>query len=190
MKWELIIQILKVIFLETTKNLMKTSDEKIRFENTKIRAYKDDIDAQYQVGQTLMKVLASQKVASGDFKENEREGLKWVRKAADNGHIKARYELAKAYEDGKFTLVADEREAFKWYKKAAYQGYVNAQFKVADMYEQGRGTDIDIEKSEEWLKKGRENAKAGRYGGKKRPDLMKIMEEEMAKNNRIRNDLL
>ena len=177
MNLELIVQIIKTLCLEIIRSLRirDISEERIVFENLKIKAYKEDMDAQYKVGITLMKVLGSRKVAGEDYKANEREGIKWLKKAAEQGHRVARYKLGIAYEEGTTTISPDEREAFRWYEKAGYQDYLPALSKLAYMYKEGIGTDINMEKSEEWDRRVGENLETG---GKRGLNIREIMEKE------------
>ncbi len=48
------------------------------------------------------------------------EAAKWIRKAAEQGLLKAQYNLGFAYHYGD-GVAKDEKEAMKWYRKAAKQ---------------------------------------------------------------------
>ena len=54
------------------------------------------------------------------------EAVKWYRKAADQGHAKAQYNLGWCYANGE-GVAKNISEAVKWYRKAAEQGDENAQ---------------------------------------------------------------
>lgn len=58
--------------------------------------------------------------------QDHTEGLKWLKKAADNGFLQSMYKLAEAYEKGLYLILIDIPLAIKWYKKAADKGYKNA----------------------------------------------------------------
>ena len=62
--------------------------------------------------------------------KDQKEAAVWYRKAADQGHTKAQYNLGVcyAYGDG---VVKDQKEAATWYRKAADQGHAGAQFYLA-----------------------------------------------------------
>ena len=53
--------------------------------------------------------------------EDDREAVKWYRKAADQGLALAQYNLGLAYAAGE-GVPEDDREAVKWYRKAARSG--------------------------------------------------------------------
>jgi TPR repeat protein len=55
--------------------------------------------------------------------------FKQIRKAADQGHAKAQYNLGVMYEKGE-GVQQNYSEALKWYKKAADQGHAGAQSKL------------------------------------------------------------
>ena len=48
------------------------------------------------------------------------EAIKWYRKAAEQGHVEAQYNLGNMYFRGE-TVKQDRLEAIKWYKKVAEQ---------------------------------------------------------------------
>ena len=53
--------------------------------------------------------------------ENNAEAFKWFRKAAEQGHAKAQYNLGLMYDKGQ-GVPQDYAEAVKWYRLAAEQG--------------------------------------------------------------------
>ncbi|MCL2646500.1 MAG: sel1 repeat family protein [Phycisphaerales bacterium] len=53
------------------------------------------------------------------------EAAEWSRKAAEQGNVKAQYNLGAFYENG-VGVSADVREAVRWYQKAADQGHAGA----------------------------------------------------------------
>ena len=61
--------------------------------------------------------------------EDDREAVKWYRKAAEQGYAKAQYNLGVMYFKGEG--VADDAEAVKWYRKSAEQGFAFAQRNLA-----------------------------------------------------------
>ncbi len=76
--------------------------------------------------------------------QNYTEAVKWFRKAAEQGHVKAQRMLGLRYATGK-GVPKNYTEAVKWFRKAAEQGYSMAQFGLGSMYKQGWGggqTDI------------------------------------------------
>ena len=62
------------------------------------------------------------------------EAIRWYKKAAEQGYVKAQYILGNCYKDGE-GVEQDPAEAAKWYSKAAEQGDANAQFNLGRFYE-------------------------------------------------------
>lgn len=54
------------------------------------------------------------------------EGIKWIRKAAKQGHARAQFRLGNEYESGQ-NIQQDYAEAERWHRKAAKQGDTDAQ---------------------------------------------------------------
>ena len=59
-----------------------------------------------------------------------RAGVRWYRKAAEQGYAAAQNELGGMYEQGRGGLAQDEAEAVRWYRKAAEQGDASARSKL------------------------------------------------------------
>ena len=64
--------------------------------------------------------------------EDDAEAVKWYRKAADQGHASAQYNLGLMYQYGK-GVPENKSEALKWYRKAAAQGHEKAQNKLKEL---------------------------------------------------------
>jgi TPR repeat protein len=81
------------------------------------------------------------------------EAVRWYRKAAEQGHANAQFNLGNMYSNLQFNLgnmyfdgrgvPQDYAEAVRWYQKAADQGVPEAQFNLGLMYERGRGVPRD-----------------------------------------------
>ena len=69
--------------------------------------------------------------------------VKWLRRAADQGIISAKYFLGNAYDTGEGVL-EDDKEAIKWFSEAALQGHSGAQLNLGVMYARGEGIEEDI----------------------------------------------
>ena len=78
------------------------------------------------------------------------EGVKWYRKAAEQGVAEAQYNLGLAYYYGE-GAEEDHVEAVKWYRKAAEQGVVPAQFNLGVAYGRGEGVDRDSVEAYAWI---------------------------------------
>ena len=63
---------------------------------------------------------------------NAAEGVRWYRKAAEQGHAHAQNNLGLMYYKG-LGVAQDDAEAGRWFRKAAEQGHAEAQFYLAFM---------------------------------------------------------
>ena len=91
------------------------------------------------------KLMAENGVATAQFslslrsffgigmKEDQVEGVKWLRKAAEQDHLEAQNSLGLTYAQGN-GVAKDWVEAVKWYRKAAEQNYAKAQYNLATSY--------------------------------------------------------
>lgn len=95
-------------------------------------------------------MLANFYKLGGVTPENPAEALKWYRKAAEQGHIEAQYEVAMMLGAGK-GVSEDDVEAAKWFTKAANGGESYAQGRLAWMYFEGRGVPRDLVQAYRWL---------------------------------------
>ena len=77
--------------------------------------------------------------------KDETEGVKWWRKAAEQGDPKAQYNLGVSYENGQ-GVPKDKAEAAKWHRKAAGQGFAEAQYNLGALYAKTWKEKIDIAK--------------------------------------------
>lgn len=78
------------------------------------------------------------------------EAVKWWRKAADQGHLKAQASLGWAYYKGE-GVPKDYAEAVKWYRKAAEKGDANAQSNLGWAYYKGEGVPRDYAQAFCWF---------------------------------------
>ena len=84
--------------------------------------------------------------------------VRWYRKAAQQMHVRARYELGKMYECGN-GVTQDFAEAAKWYLKAAMAGNSDAQFDVGNLFDLGRGVPRDHTEAFKWFSKSAEQGR-------------------------------
>ena len=108
-------------------------------------AEKGNPDGQYALGDVLMHVMGRGPEAIG-----------WWRKAAEQGHVGAQFNLGNAYRLGDSGVAADPAEAAKWYRKAAEQGHPYAQFSLALALHNGDGVKRDLAESIVWYRKSAE----------------------------------
>jgi len=81
--------------------------------------------------------------------ENVSEAVKWYRKAAEQGHARAQFNLGVMYDKGT-GVPENDSEAIKWYRKAAEQGHALAQADLGFMYANGKGAPVDYVKAHMW----------------------------------------
>ena len=81
--------------------------------------------------------------------EDDKEAVKWYRKAAEQGYAAAQFNLGNMYANGK-GIPEDDKEAVKWYRKAAEQGDAAAQYNLGLMYSAGRGVLEDVVMAYAW----------------------------------------
>jgi hypothetical protein len=64
---------------------------------------------------------------------NQAEGIRWLRKAADQGDVRAQMQLGSSYARGD-GIDKDLSQAEKWLRRAADQGDVTSHFQLATIY--------------------------------------------------------
>jgi hypothetical protein len=103
--------------------------------------------------------------ASGD-PEELRKATVWFRKAAEQGHPHAQFNLALAHHEGR-GVPQNYTEAVKWYQAAADAGVAEAQLNLGLMYRQGEGVPQDYRAASHWFRKAADQdyAKAQAYLG-------------------------
>jgi TPR repeat protein len=70
--------------------------------------------------------------------KNEAEAVKLYRKAGEQGHAMAQYNLGLCYGEGT-GVEKNVAQSFNWYRKAADQGQAPAQFNLGCCYYNGQG---------------------------------------------------
>jgi TPR repeat protein len=100
------------------------------------------------------------KTGSG-VKQDMAEGVKWYRKAAEQGLAQAQFNLGDSYYRGT-GIAKDLGEAVKWLRKAADQGHASAQINLGNCYANGEGLTKDYRLA---FKLYREAAEQGDAGG-------------------------
>ena len=106
--------------------------------------------------------------------KNDKEAVKWFRKAADQGHAESQNNLGVRYYKGE-GVEKDYVKAAEWFRKAAEQGDARAQFMLGLMYDLGDGVSKDEVESYAWLLLAKANGeefasqvisiRRGSYGG-------------------------
>jgi len=131
-----------IIFLLLTALVCSAFAEDIQ---TLIEKAKDgDPEAQFYLGRRYYK-------GQGVPQDNV-EGAKWSRKAAEQGHADAQLALGLTG----LGVPQDYAEAVKWLRKAAEQGRTFAQYNLGIMYAKGQGVPQDYAESVKWYRKAAE----------------------------------
>ena len=76
----------------------------------------------------------------------------WFEKAANQGDVKAQYNLGSMYENGQ-GVAQNYQQAAKWYQKAATQGYAMAQNNLGAIYANGQGVAKNYQQAKAWWQK-------------------------------------
>lgn len=117
------------------------------FEETRRLAEHGDAEAQFDLGRAY---------DGGDIfshiLQDSAEAAKWYLKAAEQGHVRAQWNLATLYHLGE-GVRQDYTEAFRWLRKAAEQGDADAQRAVGSAYEHGRGVTQDYTEAVNWYRR-------------------------------------
>lgn len=90
------------------------------------RAEAGEAEAQYMLGNLYH-------YGTETIKVDYAEAMKWLRRAAEQGHAPAMYQVGRMYTNG-FGVFWSPREALKWYEKAAEGGYKWAQIHLGEIY--------------------------------------------------------
>ena len=97
-------------------------------------------------------------------KEDKAKGVKWYRKAAEQGYAEAQFLLGLMYHNGE-GVKEDDSEAVKWWSKAAEQGLASAQFLLGLMYYTGAGVKEDKTEAVKWWSKAADQGFTGAQFG-------------------------
>lgn len=86
-----------------------------------------------------------------------RSAVRWLRKAAEQGHGEAQLLLGVLLSSGDvFSFIQDPEEAAEWFRRAAEQGLSGAQLALARQYHDGRGVPRDEREAMRWFTKAAE----------------------------------
>ena len=132
-------------------------------------AEQGEAEAQYSLG--MCHIYGTYEVPTGLWPWNDASGMSYpnfekaaelFKKAAEQNHLAAQYQLGISYNNGQ-GVVKDLIKAFEWYHKSAEQGYAPAQFIIAQHYLHKS----DDENAIEWYKKakGASDAEAQHWVG-------------------------
>ena len=82
--------------------------------------------------------------------QDDTKAVKWFRKAAEQGHAGAQFNLGKSYALGQ-GAPQDDTKAVRWYRQAAEQGHVSGQNSLGIMYAKGLGVTQDYVAAHKWF---------------------------------------
>lgn len=96
--------------------------------------------------------------AMGQILKNDSDILESLKKAANQGHVKAQVTLGTIYHTGlryddSLKYTQDFKSAREWYTKAADQGNAEAQIQLGNLYDKGIGVTQNYIKAVEWYTK-------------------------------------
>ena len=89
----------------------------------------------------------------GVLKQDNKEALRWYKKAAEKGWPEYQVRVAYIYENGEGLVKRDLQEAARWCEVAANEGYPRGQYYLGIMYFKGSGVKQSVEKALEWFEK-------------------------------------
>lgn len=104
----------------------------------------DEAEENYRKGLELLR-RSAQRGARSELPK----AAKWLRQAADKGHVRAQLMLGVLHEDGS-GVIQDYEQALEWYRIAAMQGETVAMHRVGSMLRRGVGADKDLIEAYAW----------------------------------------
>ena len=85
-------------------------------------------------------------------KKNYKQGFYWYKKAAEQGHTKAQYNIADCYAHG-LGIDYNIHESVSWCIKAAIKNHKEAQFQLGRLYEEGETGTVNMPNAIMWYQK-------------------------------------
>ncbi len=85
------------------------------------------------------------------YSQNQKEAVRYYRKAAEKGEAFAQFNLGVCYQYGK-GVEKDGKEAVRWYRLAAEQGLAVAQCNLGVCYQNGIGVEKDAKEAVHWYR--------------------------------------
>ena len=127
---------------------MKTTPEGPGVADLAQRAAAGEADAQNKLGEACRDGLLGQN-------KDLAAAARWCRKAAEQGHPLAQYNLARLLRKGE-GVAKDQAEAVVWLRKASEQGLAEAQLLLGYCTEKGEGTAMALNEAFTWYLKAAE----------------------------------
>jgi TPR repeat protein len=107
-------------------------------------ADRGDANAQTSLGVMYLRGLGA--------RQDDRQALKWFRRAAALGSPTAQFNLGEMYFRAR-GVDQDQMEAARWYGRAAEQGHAQAQFTLAAFYLIGAGVRANAQRAAYWFER-------------------------------------
>lgn len=107
-------------------------------------ADRGDPDSQFELGIRL--------VTGEGLKKSEKEGVEWVRKAAEQNHLRAQHAMGTFHEEG-IGVEKNIAKAIEWYTRSANNGFPEAQHSMGIAFDLGRGVKKDPAEAAQWFRK-------------------------------------
>ncbi len=135
--------------------LAQASNKSVKAASTAISIYADNgyknrVDA--ETGDKIAQMELAQAYLDNPVISEQKKGLEWLIKAADQAFPAALMTLAKVYETGTITPRSYEK-AFVAYQAAAKQNIAPAQYRLGRMYQSGIGTILNQQLAYRWFEK-------------------------------------
>ena len=142
--------------VEAQQNSSTTVEELKASIAEKLKAIRSDAEKGDASAQS---VLGSLYFNGTGVVKNQREAVRWWRKAADQGEPLAQSNLGTSYMYA-MGVTKDAYEAVRWWRKAAEQGNAPAQHNLGSAYYGGKGIAKDKRKATRWYRKAAEQGHA------------------------------
>ncbi len=113
----------------------------------KIAAENGSVDAMYRMGLAYINGFGGLTISTS-------KSVKWLKKAADKGHLRSLVKLANAHMIG-LGVSQDLTQAYSMYKKAAEQGSAEAQYQLGLGYARAFGVEKDTALAKKWLRRAK-----------------------------------
>lgn len=126
---------------ELARRLSRRNKSKEALQWFRTAAHSNDPDCQMELGIVLCWDHAAYK-----------EGFRWIRCAAEQGHVGAQYFLGSELATGE-NVRKNFHEAARWYRRAAMRNHSEAQYNLALMYWAGDGVPRNRAAAHRWLEK-------------------------------------
>jgi TPR repeat protein len=126
--------------------------EVVRFTQPPALPLAGDIQTRAEQGDARWQEALGLKYLLGDgIPHNPAEGLKWLRRSADQGFLLAIDDLGEFYWLGSYEVPQNDVEAVKFLQKAADSGVPLAQYRMGLAYYLGRGVPVNYTNAAGWF---------------------------------------